>query len=322
MQIAVTGAAGFVGSNLIARLTGQGHHVTAIDRIRPAEPPSHGSVRWIGADILDAAAMVEALEGHDVVYHLVAMITLKQEDPLAWRVNTEGVSTVARAALAAGVGRFIHCSSVHSFDQHRCGEVLTETSPRATDESGLPVYDRSKYAGEQALHRVIEEGLDAVICNPTGIYGPRDDVARLSRLNQMAYDAARGRVPASVGSGFDLVDVRDVVAGLTLAADKGRTGENYLLAGQSVMLHDLMRTAARTTAHRGPLFAVPLGVIKAILPIAEPIGHLFGSDVVSRAALGALFAQPTVSADKARNELGYTSRPPEETIRDLVHSLI
>ena len=136
MQIAVTGAAGFVGSNLIARLTGQGHHVTAIDRIRPAEPPSHGSVRWIGADILDAAAMVEALEGHDVVYHLVAMITLKQEDPLAWRVNTEGVSTVARAALAAGVGRFIHCSSVHSFDQHRCGEVLTETSPRATATRG------------------------------------------------------------------------------------------------------------------------------------------------------------------------------------------
>lgn len=317
MKVAVTGAAGFVGTNLLDRLVEDGHEVVAIDRAVPAGEDRE-QVTWVAADVLDLNAVTAALEGAETVYHLVAMITLKQRDPVAWRLNTEGVGTVARAALAVGARRLVHCSSVHSFDQAHCDGVLSETSPRADEGSGLPVYDRSKYAGERELARIVEQGLDAVICNPTGVYGPVDDLRRLSRLNTLARDAALGRVPLSVAGGFDLVDVRDVAEGLVLAAEKGRAGENYLLSGEMVQLHDLMRRAAHEAGRRGPLFAVPLWVLRAIMPVAEPIGALFGSDVMSEAALGAIFAQPVVDGLKARRELGYQPRPAEETVRDLV----
>lgn len=317
MRVAVTGAAGFVGTNLLHELVAQGNEVVAIDRVTSALAPETG-IEWVQGDILDTDSMAKSFEGVEVVYHLVAMITLKQEDPLAWRVNTEGVGSVASAALQAGVRRFVHCSSVHSFDQHDCGDFLTEESPRSTEDCGLPVYDRSKYAGELELHKRIDDGLDAVICNPTGVYGWRDHVTHLSRLNQMAYDSARGRVPLSVGSGFNLVDVRDVAKGLTLAAEKGRTGENYLLPGEMVMLHDLMKGAAKEAGKFGPLFPVPLWLLKSIMPLAEPIAAMAGSDIMSEAALGSLFAQPDVTGAKARKELGYTSRPASETIHDFI----
>ena len=147
MRVAVTGAAGFVGTNLLHELVAQGNEVVAIDRVTSALAPETG-IEWVQGDILDTKQMTKSFKDVEVVYHLVAMITLKQEDPLAWRVNTEGVGSVASAALQAGVRRFVHCSSVHSFDQHDCGDFLTEQSPRSAEDSTLPVYARSNYAGE------------------------------------------------------------------------------------------------------------------------------------------------------------------------------
>lgn|SRR5690625_5109496 len=316
MKVAVTGAAGYLGSNLTELLVEQGHEVVAIDRMNAEHWPD--SVTFVEGDVLDQAGMTAALEGVEVLYHLVAMITLKQQDSVAWRLNTEGVRTVARAARAAGVRRMVHASSVHSFDQYDCDGRIDEDSPRSVGE-GLPVYDRSKWAGEIALREVIAEGLDAVICNPTGVYGPVDHaLSGLSRLNGILRDAARGRVPASIQGGYDLVDVRDVALGLTLAAEKGRTGENYLLTGHPMEITAAMKIAAKATGRRGPAFAIPTGVVEKILPIAEPIAARFGSDVMSRAAMGALLSNPYVDGTKARTELGYSPRPAEETIKDLV----
>ena len=113
MRVAVTGAAGFVGTNPINQLIDDGHEVVAIDRVAPPEDaPSSERLTWLEGDIFDSAAMTTALTGVDRVHHLVAMITLKQEDPVAWRVNTAGVASVARAALAAGVGR--SCTAARS----------------------------------------------------------------------------------------------------------------------------------------------------------------------------------------------------------------
>lgn len=315
MKVAVTGAAGFVGTNLVDRLIADGHDVVAIDRVSPDHALRHPRVTWMSADVFDADALAAAFDGVDIVYHLVATITLKQKDEAAWRVNTEGVASTARAALAAGVRRFVHCSSIHSFDQYSDSGIVDETSARS-ENPALPVYDRSKWAGEQELRKVIADGLDAVICNPTGVYGPVDH--GLSRINGMLRDAAQGKVPCFVEGTFDLVDVRDVALGLTLAAEKGRTGENYLIGGADVRLFDAMRTAAELCGRFRPLFAVPLSLLTVVVPIAEPISQLFGSDLVSRASIAALVAQPTVDITKARAELGYEPRPTAETLAELV----
>lgn len=315
MRIAVTGAAGFVGTNLLDLLVEHGHEVVAIDRVRPAHAIASDLVTWKSADVLDPASLRTAFEGVDVVYHLVAMITLAQHNDLAWRINTTGVGNVAEAALSAGVRRLVHCSSIHSFDQYAAGGWINEESSRSIDEK-IPVYDRSKWFGEVELRKVVDKGLDAVICNPTGVYGPVDHGP--SRINGMLRDAARGRVPAMIAGGFDLVDVRDVAIGLTLAAEHGRTGENYLLGGEMVTIYQAMRMAARRMGRRGPVFTLPLGFLGAIVPVAEPIGNMFGTDVLSRASLGAILHSPVVDRTKAETELGYSPRSSEQTIADLV----
>ncbi|WP_446222988.1 NAD-dependent epimerase/dehydratase family protein [Nocardia sp. IBHARD005] len=318
MKVAVTGAAGYLGTNLIPLLVERGHEVVAIDRTTTttADP----AVTWVDGDVLDPASMRAALAGTEVVYHLVALITLAERNDLAWRVNTEGVRVTAEAALESGVRRFVHTSSIHAFDQYRAGGHIDETSSRS-DDPGLPVYDRSKWSGELALRPVIERGLDAVIVNPTGVYGPVDHPERLSRLNSIATKAMRGQIPAMIGGGFDLVDVRDVAKGLILAGEKGRTGENYLLGGEMTAMIDFCRMAAARTGAKGPRFAVPAKALGALLPVLEPISRRLGSDVLSKAALGALISAPIVDHGKAERELGYHPRPTEETVADLVDFL-
>lgn len=322
MKIGITGAAGFVGTNLIDALVSNGHDIAAIDRARPARAHS-SQVNWVEADVLELDSMRRALEGVDQVFHLVAMITLRMHDPIAWRVNTEGVRTVAEAALTVGARRFVHVSSVHSFDQEICGPVLNEESPRSIRPE-IPVYDRSKWAGKQELRKVIDKGLDATICNPTGIWGPVEyATGKWSRLNGIARDGARGRVPAFISDAvFDLVDVRDVVAGVLLAAEKGRTGENYLLGGEYRPLIDWVRLNARVAGRRGPLLGFPLAALDAIMPVAEPVCAALGSDVLSRATLNALSAAPRVDYSKAVRELSYEPHTMEQSARDFVAFLI
>lgn len=317
MRVVVTGAAGFLGTNLINVLVNDGHEVCAVEH-GTANGATHDSrgVSWVTGDVLDAGRMREIFTDAEVVYHLAARITLKQEHPDAWHLNTVGPRTVAEAALAAGVRRMVHCSSVHSFDTAKGGEI-DEASARSTSPK-LPVYDRSKWRGEQNLREVIDNGMDIVIANPTGIIGPIDHPDRLSRVNGMLRDAARGKVPIDIRGGFDWVDARDVARGLIQVADHGRTGENYLLGGNFLSIHDAFTMAANMVGRRPPAFALPLWVMAAILPIAEPIGRRLGSDVMSEASLASLRSSPAVNHGKAASELGYTARPAEETIRDLI----
>lgn len=312
MKVAVTGAAGYLGLNVVDALRAEGHEVLALDRVPHPDPGVASRV----VDVLDQDAMTRALDGVEVVHHLVAVITLRQEDPVAERVNVHGVGSVARAALAAGVRRMVSCGSLASFDYDKHGTVH-EGSRRSTDPR-LPVYHRSKYYGEVELLKVVDAGLDAVICNPTGIYGPADHPDRLSRMNVSLHDAARGKLPASVSGLFDMVDVRDVANGFLLAAEKGRTGHNYLIGGHRFDLFEAQVLAARFAGQKGPSVKIPMRLLETIAPLVDPIARRFGSESFAPAALENISMSPVVDRTKAGAELGYEPRPTEDTIRDLV----
>lgn len=318
MKVAVTGAAGFLGINVVDALLAEGHDVLALDRVPwiSTGSTSGGSVESRVVDVLDEDAMTRALDGVEVVHHLVAVISLRQEDALAERVNVHGVGTVARAALRAGVRRMVNCGSLASFDYDKHGTVH-EGSRRSTDPR-LPVYHRSKYGGEVELLKVVDAGLDALTCNPTGIYGPRDHPDRLSRMNVGLLDAACGKLPASVPGLFDMVDVRDVAQGFLLAAEKGRTGHNYLLGGHRYDLYDAQVRTAQIAGQQGPRIKIPLGLLAAVAPVIDPVARLLGSESFAPAALENLVMSPVVDRTKAGAELGYEPRPVEETLRDLV----
>lgn len=321
MIAAITGACGYIGSNLTQILLDAGHQVRAIDRVR--SPRLDARASFVEADILDPASIRAALEGVDVVYHLVAKITLEQEDPVAWTINVDGVRNVAEAALACKVKRMVHVSSIASFDTHKCNRRLSETAERSTDAT-LPVYSRSKYAGEVEFLKVVQKGLDGVVCYPTGVYGPVDHGREISRINAVLRDAARGKVPAMVAGGFDLVDVRDVARGLLLASERGRTGENYLLGGHYIEMIDVCQRAARCVGRPGPKVRLPMGFVRLISPLMSRLvkGDDQQDNPLSKSALDAIETSPIVDRSKAERDLGYAPRPLDETVSDLVSFLV
>lgn len=318
MKTAITGACGYVGLNLVRTLLDAGHEVVALDRVH--SPHLDSRAHWQEVDIFDESALQRALDGIEVVFHLVAKISLAQEDQMTWHINVEGVKAVAEAALAVGVRRMVHVSSIASFDMYKNrGQTIDETAPRSVD-AALPVYARSKYAGECELLKVAGRGLEAVVCYPTGVFGPADYGQPLPHLNGNMLDAARGRLPVMVEGGFDLVDVRDVAQGLLLAAEHGRNGENYLLGGDYISMVEACRVAAKLVGERGPRMVLPMKLLRVIASIAGPLARLFGKEAgsFSEVALATIETSGPINHAKASSELGYQPRPTEETLRDLL----
>lgn len=321
MKFIVTGASGHLGANVVRALIATGETVRAVD-VRPGAALAGLDVEFMKGDVLEPAMLESAFVGADFVLHLAARIsTAGDPDGSVRRVNVDGVRNVAEAALRAGVRRVVHCSSLHAFDVGATRGPVRENSPRAS-AAALPAYDRSKAAGEDELRRVIDRGLDAVIVNPSGIVGPVDPEP--SRLGRVLLAMFRGRMPIAVRGAFDWVDVRDVSAALLAAAERGRTGENYLLGGHRASVAELGRVAAEVAGRRPPRVVAPLAPVRAVaalsLQLAGP--RRAGRLLLTPESLHALATDPVVDYSKAVAELGYRARPLEETVRDLHASFV
>jgi dihydroflavonol-4-reductase len=316
VRFIVTGASGHVGANVVRTLVAAGEGVRAVDVRRGAAITEPG-VEFVRGDVLDRPSLVSAFAGADFVVHLAAKISIAGDpDGSVRRVNVDGVRNVAEAALAAGVRRLVHCSSLHAYDLSAARGPVRENGPRAADVR-LPAYDRSKAAGEAELRRVIDRGLDAVVLNPSGMIGPVDPEP--SRMGRVLRAMFRGRMPVTVAGAFDWVDVRDVAAALIAACERGRTGENYLVAGHRASVTELGRLAAEVSGRRPPRWEAPLAPVRfaaeAAVRLAGP--HRAGRLLLTPESLHALAADPVIDCSKAVAELGYRPRPLPETVADL-----
>ena len=309
----VTGASGLVGANLVRSLLDRGIEVCAADLRRSAALDGL-DVEYVEADVRNRSSLEAAFTGSDVVFHLAAMISIVG-DPTGdvWKVNVDGPANAVNAAREAGVTRFVHCSSVHAFDLEKCGPSLDETGPRTLGEHA-PVYDRSKFAGEQGLLNAAGDDVDVVIVNPTGVIG-RHDYAP-SRMGETMLQLRDRVIPVNVSGGFDFVDVRDVADGLIAAWEKGRTGENYLLSGTRITIKELGQLVAGFTHTRAPFIDVPLSLIIPLAPLVMKLTPRNKTPLFTPDSLHALRYDPTVSHYKAATELGYRVRPIHDTIAD------
>jgi dihydroflavonol-4-reductase len=317
--VAVTGGAGHIGTNLAVALCGAGHDVRVIDLVRPATALRCGA-EWIRADVRDEAAMRAALDGVETVYHLAAVISIVGgQGGRVESVNVGGVRATSRAALAARVRRFVHCSSVHAFDlAASAGQPVQEGSARA-ERADLPAYDRSKAAGEVELGRTASSGLDTVTVNPTGVIGPVDEAP--SRMGAVLLALWRHRLPTLTKGGFDWVDVRDVVAALRAAAHHGRSGETYLVPGHRLSISALARLAGEAGDCAVTRRTLPTWSVRAMAPAGTVLCRLTGNPLLPTVeALHALAAFPFVDGRKAADELGYRPRPIADTLADLYRS--
>ena len=313
-MIAVTGASGLVGGNLVRALRTQGRSVRALvhhDR-RALEDLD---VETVSADLTDPASIQKALHGVEVVYHLASTISISMGN---WdevgRVNVRGTRNVIEACLKNNVKRLVYFGSIHAYRQSPFEQPLDEERPLLGGEH-VPPYERSKALAEMEVRRAIEGGLDALIVIPSAIAGPFD--FRPSYFGQALQLLARGRIPALVYGGYDWVDVRDVVEGAMLAERLAPSGSRYILSGHWHSLRDVAQVTADIMGKPAPRFTVPIWLAEFAQPIMAELAQVNGSQpIYTRPMLNALKSNRNISHARATRELGYAPRPFVETIAD------
>lgn len=315
MKITVTGATGHVGANLVRTLVAAGHHVRALTHSSRAAALDGLEVERVACDLTDPGSLGDAFAGSDRVFHLAARISIAPGDEhLVRAVNVDGTRNVVAACLAAKVPRLVHFSSIHALSSTPVDQPIDETRAPA-EGPRLPPYDRSKAAAEREVQAGVARGLDAVIVNPTAILGPYDFGP--SPMGRVLLDLYHRRLPALVDGGFDWVDVRDVVAGALAAAERGRSGERYLLSGARKSVRELAALVEELTGVRAPRFVSPMWLARVGAPFATAAARMVGkAPLFTSHSLHALRNHVDVRHDKAARELGYTARPLRQTLQD------
>jgi len=316
----VTGASGFVGSAVARALLAAGEPVRALVRPNSVRGlPGDLPLEPVTGDLDDPQSLARAVAGCSALFHVAADYRLWVPEPEAmYRTNVEGTRALLCAAAEAGVGRIVYTSSVATLGLCAGGSPADETTPSALGDM-IGHYKRSKYLAERAVGELIERhGLPAVIVNPSAPVGPRD--ARPTPTGRMVLEAARGRLPAYVDTGLNVVHVDDVAAGHLLAFERGRIGERYILGGDNLGLGEILAMIARLVGRRPPGVRLPAGALMPIAVLAEALARLrrSGEPLVTTDGVRLARKRMYFSSAKAERELGYRARPAEAALRDAI----
>ncbi|MDP6604551.1 MAG: NAD-dependent epimerase/dehydratase family protein [Rhodospirillales bacterium] len=320
VRILVTGASGFVGSAVVRQALARGYDTRAF--VRPGSDLGNlegVSVKIAYGDLEDRESMANAIRGCDGLFHVAADYRLWTRDPDAmYRVNVDGTRALMEIALRERVSRIVHTSSVATLGIRPNGVPADEDTPVALADMIGP-YKRSKFLAEDAVARLVRENeLPAVIVNPSTPIGPRD--IRPTPTGRMIVEAARGRMPAYVDTGLNVVHVDDVGEGHLRAFEEGAVGERYILGGEDMSLAAILAEIAAITDRRSPQLRLPHGLIMPFAYVSEAWCRIFGGDEPMATVDGVRMARKKMffASDKARRLLGYAPRPAREALVDAV----
>jgi len=315
-RVLVTGASGFVGSAVARAALAHGYRVRVLVRASSPRANLDGlDAEVVEADMRDRQAVERALDGVRCLLHVAADYRLWARDPdEIVRNNLDGTGAVMRAALAAGVERVVYTSSVATLRVGPDTVASTEDAPLAPCDA-IGAYKRSKVLAERLVERMIaDEGLPAVIVNPSTPIGPRD--LRPTPTGRIIVEAACGRMPAFVETGLNVVDVDDVAQGHLLALARGRIGERYILGGENLMLRELLGEIATLAGRRAPRVQLPVGPLIPLAHAAEAMARITGREpFLTVDGLHMSRNRMFFSCAKAERELGYRPRSYSGALR-------
>jgi len=317
--ILLTGATGFLGASLARALLLQGHAVRAFIRPQAARDSLAGlDISYALGTVTDRKSLGYAMAGIGGVIHAAADYRIFVPDPERMRAtNVGGTEAVMRAALEAGVPRIVHVSSVATLKPRADGSPATEEDPATPDEAIGP-YKASKTEAERLVETMVTtDGLPAVIVNPSTPIGPYD--RRPTPTGRVILEAARGKMPAYVETGLNLVHVTDCAAGCVAALDHGEPGERHILGGQDVTLAQMLEFIALECGHRKP-FRLPRGPLYPLAVLSELAARVTGKEpMLTRDGLKMAGHHMFFSAEKAKRVLGFHARPWQEGVMDALH---
>ncbi len=320
MTTLVTGATGFIGSAVLRKLLEAGATVRALVRPESDRRNIEGlPVETVEGDLGDRASLERAVKGCAALYHAAAdyRLWVRKPDEL-YKTNVEGTRNMFSAAGEAGVKRVVYTSSVAVLGLNADGSPADEDTPATVDDM-IGHYKRSKFLAEKEVRRMVaEDGLPAVIVNPSSPVGPRD--IKPTPTGRMVVEAAAGRMPAYVDTGLNLVHVDDVAEGHLLAFERGRVGERYILGAENLALRDILTEIAALTGRPPPRVRLPRNLILPVAVIAEGWARVTGGGEPMVTVDGVRMARKKMyfSCEKAMRELSYAPRPAAEGLSDAV----
>jgi dihydroflavonol-4-reductase len=271
----------------------------------------------VEGDLADERSLEQALEGCAGLFHAAADYRLGARDPAQlYRTNVEGTRNILNAARTAGVARVIYTSSVATMGIPSDGSPGEERTP-VTLGHMIGHYKRSKYLAEEVARDAVRSGMPVVIVNPSTPVGPGD--IKPTPTGQLVLDAARGRMPAYVDTGLNIVHVDDVAAGHLLAFERGIPGERYILGGEDMTLQTILGQIAGLVGRTPPRIRLPYAAVLPIAYLAEGFARVSGrSGRVTLEGVRMSRKRMYFSSGKAVSELGYRWRPPLEAFEDAV----
>lgn len=312
MRMAVTGGAGFIGGVVVRQLVARGDEVVAL--VRDPNAPGATAIAGPGvtlaaSDLSDIGSVRDALAGADGLIHAAGSYRVgipASERAAMFDANVGATERVLDAAIAAGVPRIVHVSTINAYGNTK-GRVVDETYRRDPRDGYLSYYDETKWLAHLAAERRAADGAPIVIVLPGFVYGPGDH----SGVGEQLLQAYLGTAPF-IGFpklGMCLVHVEDLAAGVIAALDRGRPGRSYDLGGPNVRLVDAMTAAARAGGQAPPRIRIPDLVLKVGARLAPNVGGIFGLSPnireIARASAGVTY---WASSARAAAELGFEVR--------------
>lgn len=267
-HVAVTGATGFLGSNLCQRLIDDGYRVSILARdAQKAKLFAGKVVKTVIGDIADKKAIAELVDGVDMVIHLVSNFRTASGPPESYQsINVDGTRVVLECAQSAGVKRFIHCSTIGVH-----GHVLSTPASEESPFNPGDLYQSTKLEAEQLVRAAIGKSpMEIVIVRPCSIYGPGD-----MRMHKMFKMLAK-RTFLMIGpcqENFHAVYIDDIIQGFRLAMDKdGIDGETFIIGGEGYLpLKDYVAMAAKAVGKPYPFLRFPYWLFYSAAIVCEAI---------------------------------------------------
>lgn len=311
----LTGATGFVGAHLARQLVDQGWRVTALVRSGTSLRDLEGldlDVRE--GDITDADSLARAMpEAVDGVFHVAASTSIwSREREMQERVNVGGTENVLRIARERRARRLVHTSSFVVWGFHE--GTIDETTPWTTGDEWIN-YLRTKRLAERRVKAAVEQGFDAVICNPAHILGPGDR-HNWSRMIRLVQD---GRLPGVPPGGGAFADVRAVAAAHIAAFHRGERGANYLLGGEDVAFLELVTLIGELLDRPVPGKASPAWQLALAGRLSNVLSRFTGKapDITPEGA-AMICRHIHCDSDRAVKTLGYTFTPVRQLLADSI----
>ncbi|MBD1824820.1 NAD-dependent epimerase/dehydratase family protein [Cyanobacteria bacterium FACHB-DQ100] len=314
MKALVTGANGFTGSHLVKALLHRGDSVIGfVRRSSNLSRLSGCEIQYAYGDITDRAALSEAMQNVDVVFHTAAYVELGIVDAAEMeRVNVKGTRAVLEAAKAVNLPKLIYCSTIGIFGDTQ-GKVIDETFQR-TQKDFSSAYDRTKYQAQQLVDQTQELSIVSVL--PSGIFGS-DDPHFKPVLN--AFLNGRLKVWAGGGRVTGIVHVDDLAEAMILAVDRGKSGDYYIISAGDLTTREMFEIFSQETGISVPREA-PESIVRLVASVLDPIGRVARwQPPIDNERVHYVYDRCVrVDGSKARRELGWNPRSPEATLKSLI----